>query len=261
MRFFDTILDKWEKFTGQNGNFNTLDNDIFFEIAKGNVPGHEEKLVSGENLDLATSPQELWSGGGLLILPIVGEQWELVSSSGNDTNGGTGAHTVEVFYLDDNYVEQMETVTLNGGTVTMIATDLFRPIKMIVTAAGSLNTNDDDITMQVVVGGATRGRIIGGKGTSSQLSYTTPAGKTAYLFAAALSVGKNKDVVGTVVISLEGTNIIAEIGDMQVYQNTVSLVLNVPFRLPEKTDFRVQVVSTTNNTSVRGFSQLIVVDN
>lgn len=74
-----------------------------------------------------TNGTDIWTGTAtrIPIPPNAGQQMTLVSTSANDTNGGTGVNKVEIQYLDASGNEKTEDVTLNGvGSVNTVATNI-----------------------------------------------------------------------------------------------------------------------------------------
>lgn len=76
--------------------------------------------------------------------PATQAQRSVKSTSANDTNGGTGAQAVRIYFLDNNYVLHHEDIVMNGTT-----------------AVNTVNTNIRFIErFEVIKGTAAAGRII-----------------------------------------------------------------------------------------------------
>ncbi len=62
------------------------------------------------NISTAVTGDDVWSGTATTIPlpPSAGTQMTVVSTSANDTNGGTGINNVEIHYVDANGNEQIE---------------------------------------------------------------------------------------------------------------------------------------------------------
>jgi len=75
----------------------------------------------GDNYDLLTSAQAL----------------TVSSSSANDASGGTGARTLKLYGLDENYNEASETISLNGQNGVSTAVSYIRVYRATVESAGS----------------------------------------------------------------------------------------------------------------------------
>ncbi len=123
------------------------------------------------------------------------------SSSANDTSGGTGANTILIQGLDEDYNEIEETVVLNGQTQVATQLSYLRAYRSYVTLAGSAGTSGG--TIYIASSGATGGVPDGtvyaslSLGNQTQIAaYTVPAGHTLYIdevnFTAALSIANKR---------------------------------------------------------------------
>lgn len=91
--------------------------DYLYDIAEGNVTGHEAWVKSGYNPNVGTTMETVWAYSTQYVFPIAAQQMEVVSSDNTkDIPTGTGALSVTIYYLDGSYVERSETVTMNGTT-------------------------------------------------------------------------------------------------------------------------------------------------
>ena len=85
----------------------------------------EEKIIHkfGSNSDV-DGAEDIWEGGGDYtgFPTAAAENFEILSSSADDTSAGTGARTVRIWYYNDDYenvlmrqeIILMVDVTLNG---------------------------------------------------------------------------------------------------------------------------------------------------
>jgi hypothetical protein len=114
------------------------------------VTGLSSITKFGSNLDIDTNsdPETIWSTGGLYQFPSSAGQISIVSSSSDDTSTGTGARTVLVQGLDENYNEVEETFTLNGvSAVTSSSSSWIRAHRAKVLSAGTGEVNAGTITI------------------------------------------------------------------------------------------------------------------
>lgn len=204
------------------------------------------------SIDTATTPEDVWTGGGIYQWMTAATSLELVSSSASDASAGTGARTVLVSGLDINYVAVTQTITLNGVTPVALATQLFRVNSMIVLSAGSGGTNVGTLTLRDAGAGTTRSLIGVGIGITQQAPYTVPAGFTLQV------VSIYNSITGT------GT---ARTADIVTYFKTPAGVSRTPITLStsdgkpyrhdglpgimvtEKTDFSMRCTNVSNNGS------------
>ena len=123
--------------------------------------------------------RDLWDGPtATYAFPAAPMQMAVVSSSASDTAAGTGARSVHIHYLDAEYQEQFETVTLNGATpVNTAATDIRRINGMHSWTVGSGGVPAGNISIRAVGGAVTYGYILAGLNMARQAIFTVPAGK------------------------------------------------------------------------------------
>lgn len=246
--------------------------DFYTEVAKGVVPGHKLITVAATNAAVGTSKLDLWGFSSDLVYPTAGETWEIVSSDANDTILGTGARTVEVPFLDDNHVYQIETLELDGTTpVTFASTSAFRPYPAIdvingsrsirAVTFGSSGTNAGNITISNSSGGAVRAYIPAANIISRQSHYTVEAGKSAFIVYGFTTVRKNKDVI----ISFERTDgtdgVFVDLFPIEIYQSAAQFNPHPLGPITEKTDTKTAAISTNASTEATFLLQLLVVDN
>jgi hypothetical protein len=211
--------------------------DYFIEVSLGNVAGTSSSGKVHRSDDITnTSFMPIWGGALPMVFPTSSEDWEILSSSADDSAGGIGARKVLVNYLDDNYAEQSVIVDLNGLTAVSVASDCFRPVSMIAILSGSEMHNVGLIIIQSTSGDP-RG-YIKPEFSSSQDTYSTvPAGKTMVLIKASPYIAKNDSGKLKGRFNFFGTNTTATTGVFPSYQNTYDIGFEAPFVIPEKTDF------------------------
>ena len=233
------------------------------EVGLGNVPGTQAVTVSSRNPAVGSvNKEDIWDPGGVLVYPTAGEQWEVLSSSANDTSAGTGARTVTLLYLDDNYVKQFEIVTLNGTTpVTTTATDLFRFRRLLTATAGSTAENEGDITVRVASGGLIRAKMLVGNNSTMAIHYTVPAGVTAFITGTTLEINKGEDVVLSFKITFGPTGIFLNVAESFIYQSVNRRNAAVFQPIEEKSDFKVQAISSNAVAAPAVFLEILEIDN
>ena len=188
----------------------------------------------------------------------------VTSSSGNDSATGTGARTVEVQGLNENYELITETLTVGGaaGVQTFI-----RVFRVKVVTAGSVRVNIGTLSITSSDTSTVLAQIViqGGSGTGQTFMslYTVPAGKTAYLTQWTVGAGKqNTDAVCFLMAKPFDTDSAFNSKDMiAVSATTFSKNYVIPLMFPEKTDIEIRGFSTTNNSIVTSSFNLILIDN
>lgn len=216
------------------------------DLLTGKLGGKRSETVFGLNPQVGTVEEDIWDPGGALVYPVQpGETWEVVSSDTNDTSSGTGARTVFVSFVDKDYVNQNETLTLNGTTpVVMTATDAFRFRNAIVLTVGSGNENAGNITFRPQGGGNVRGQINGGDVNSLNGHFTVPAGETAFLVFAFSNINKNEDIQLAVKATIGDGGVFSQRFLLSLFQEAFSTKLAVPLAFGEKSDLKIVGVSS-----------------
>lgn len=226
------------------------------EAARGNIPGISTVQELSFNPSVGTTFEDLWCPDGSLTYPTAAETWEIVSSSANDTSTGTGARTVEITTLDDNYVQQAPvTVTLNGTTPVTISGTHFRHVFSRVKTCGSSGWNEGEILVRVQGGGDARTCIFydtisaQGLNNTQDSHLTVPAGKTFYNTSAFLNATKDHDIRALLQVRLFGEDCFLTTGSIGLYQNSFVLPFTVTRPIyPEKSD--IKLMAKSNNTAV-----------
>jgi len=174
--------------------------DFIMEVRKGNIPKHSVTSFVGRNETVGTTFETVWEEGGLYVFPSAGAQMTLSSSDANDTSAGSGLRTSLLTYLDDNWVQQTETITLNGQTgVNTVATDIFRIVSIVGLTAGATGSNEGIVyigTGSITAGkpDVVNGLMTIGHNISQHGFFTIPDAQTGFLLSVTQGVDANKDV-------------------------------------------------------------------
>lgn len=235
----------------------------YFDIAQGNVAGMRAVFISARNPAVGSITREdVWAAGGVLVYPTAGEQWEIVSDDANDTAAGTGAQEITITYLDDNHIEQTEVVATNGLTpVATVATDMYRPRSIEVTATGSGNANAGTIQAQAAGGGDIRSLMLPDNNVSQQCHYTVPAGKTAYCVTILEQINKSEDVDLEYRRTTGDNKTFKLVANSSIYQSSNFYPFQVSNSLSEKSDYKITALSSNVDAAPFIFIELIEVDN
>ena len=192
------------------------------------------------------SNYEVLSDLGTDPLPSTATTVSLVSSSGNDTAGGTGAQTVEVQGLDANYNLQTSVVTMAGASAATTGSDEYlRVFRMRVLTAGTNETNVGNITASI--GGTDIARISADAGQTLMGIYTVPAGYTAFLKKFQASISKNQEATVQFRTKTFNNGAWQVKGQFGTFANTIEYDYTIPLRIEEKTDiqFRAKAGATS----------------
>lgn len=174
--------------------------DFLQQVAIGNVAGWSmvHKFGSRDNMTTSLVPV---ATAGVYPTPTAATSLELVSDSADDASGGTGARTVTVIGLDSNWVEQTETVTMNGLSAAALSSQFTRVYRLFVATSGAYasstgGSHAGTITLRESGGGSTWAEIgfVGGFpiGQSQIAAYTVPSGKRAWVIGCHVTVETSK---------------------------------------------------------------------
>jgi len=149
----------------------------------GRRPGisYIEKFGRNSVVGSGTS-EDIWDGGGIYDFPAVASKFDVVSTDAEDGAGtATGALTVSLQGLNENWEEITETVTLNGTTAVATSNLFIRIFRMRIETAGSNGTNIGVITADSQAEVLTAAQISAGKGQTNMALYTIPKGHRGFL--------------------------------------------------------------------------------
>jgi hypothetical protein len=253
--------------------------DFYFEVAKGDVEGHSSVNKFGHN-HAAVAGDDVWGGGGKYgFYPTAGVLVDVVSTVDSDNGAtATGALTLTVQGLDENWDLVEAEVTINGTTVVTSMTQTFvRLFRAFVRISGSSETNDGDITVyaRATGDGVTAGDvgcfIEAGGGQTQQCIYTVPSGKSAYFIKGyvGLSTGEKFQEDGTfrwlLRVNAFGPGgawlTQGEAGLTSLGTNYWIYEYGVPAGpIPEKTDIRIELTAASVAFDTVGGFDLVLVD-
>lgn len=199
----------------------------------------------GYNTAVGTS-YEVLSDLGTDPLPTSAAAVSIVSSSADDTSGGTGAQTVEVQGLDANYNLQTSTVTMSGTSAATTGSDEYlRVFRMRVLTAGTNETNAGNITASI--SGTDIARITADTGQTLMGIYTIPANHTGYLKKFQASISKNQEATVQFRTKTFNNGAWQVKGQFGTFASTIEYDYIIPLHIPEKTDiqFRAKAGATS----------------
>ena len=199
----------------------------------------------------------IWTEGGAYEFPDTAGVITLVSSDAQDNPSGTGAATVVVQGLDENFDEIEETLTLNG-TVGVTGTKSFiRTHRMYVDTG---NTNVGNLT--VSIGSTVTCAIAPGMGQSQVAFYTIPRGKSAFLKQFTATQNKNQESSIRLFQRYpnSGNRPYRVVTELNLYGSNMIKPYSFPVYFGEKTDLEARAYTGANCTASAMFD-LLVVDN
>jgi len=219
----------------------------------------------GQNTDIDTgTAEDVWTGPTATLVPPTQARIHSLASTDNvdDKAGGDGALTVEVQYLDTDWLEATEVVTLDGTTpVAMTGAAVFIN-RMFVKTAGANGINTGVISATAAVDATVSSTIPAGEGQTQQAVYAIPANKHGLVCGLYCSVnpGSPAGVYGTVKFiaraDADTANAVDLVKRIDGVSDSAPLQVDIGSgllnRYEGKTILRLRVSVSANNTSVSG---------
>jgi len=237
-------------------------------IARGHTAGYTAIYKFGYNPDVNGTEETVWAEGGNYVWLDNAVTVFVSSSSANDTGGGTGANTITIQGLDEDYNEIEESITLNGQTQVVTQLSYLRVYRAFVTLAGSSGTSGG--TVYLGSSGATAGvpnTVYANLGLGNQTqiaAYTVPAGYTLYLddinFTAGISQA-GKVATCSFVSRDQGSNIFRTRFINVLQSNQLITKFEYPQPYAEKTDLECRVVTDSSNNAIGASFQGVLIKN
>ena len=246
----------------------TRPTDYHYETALGRRQGASTWNKFGYNLDVDTAASEtIWEPGGTFARMTTADTLDLVSSSVADDDGSTGANSLVLYGVDENWETQTEVISLNGiGAVTTVNQWLGLNRAAIFLAGTGLG-NAGKITITATSAATIQATIPIGQGTTQQCLFFVPVSHQALIDWLYINVNK---------ISAGGSPRVTLIGEVfsavsnamyEVYrttidtavENTVELKPSQPFIIGEKSILTFKATTTVNNTEANVRFSLILV--
>lgn len=238
-------------------------------ISRGHTLGYRTLYKFGYNPDVNGDEETVWEQGGNYPWLDSAVTMFVSSTSVNDTSGGSGANTILIQGLDEDYVEIEETITLNGQTQVATQLSYLRVYRAFVTLAGSSGTSGGTIYIgsSGATGGVPNGTVYANLSIGNQTqiaAYTVPAGHTLYLdeinITAALSLA-NKRVNGSFHTRDFGSNVFRTRFINVLQSSQLKQLFKYPQEFAEKTDVEIRVSTNTTNNPIAASFQGVLIKN
>jgi hypothetical protein len=212
--------------------------------------------------------ETIWDGSAIYTYLTSASSVYITSSDGNDATAGTGARTVEVQGLDQDYNLATETINVDDSASQ---TTFIRVFRAIVKATGSGGQAAGVISIRSAASGS--GTLLAqiqkvGTGGGASLGqtfmamYTVPAGKTAYLTQWTVGAGgQNADTTCFFAArpfndgAFNSKDIIISAGQ-QFSKN-----YKIPLQFTEKTDLEIRGFTSSSGNDCSSSFNLILYDN
>lgn len=202
------------------------------------------------NPAVGTSLEDVWNEGGTEVYLSSAETMDIVSTDGADKGtptAGTGARTVKIFGLDNNYDLIDETVTLDGTNPVTTVNSYLRVHRLIVTSAGTGGQNAGDITATASTAASVHAKISIGDNQTLKSQYTVPNGY--YMLANDFFASCAKNDQAEVRVEVRPLNEVFQVKFVfQLFQQAEEFQFNPSRLVAPKTDIRVRAKNIGGTT-------------
>ena len=238
-------------------------------ISRGHSQGYRTLYKFGYNPDVDTQEETVWGNAGDYVWLDNAVTMFVSSTSANDTGTGTGARTILIQGLDEDYNEIEETITLSGQTQVATQLSYLRIYRSFVTLAGSNEGTSGVIYIgsSGATGGVPNTTVYASIGIGNQTqiaAYTVPAGYTLYIdeinFTAAVSQAQ-KLVHCKFNSRTHGSNVFRTRFVQVLQSNQLIQSFKYPQGFAEKTDLECRVSTDTSNTAIGASFQGVLIKN
>lgn len=249
--------------------------NFYDRVALGLIPGIStiNKFGETEEVDTATTPQDIWSGAPLTY-SVNGGKYIYSTTNPIDSissDSATDANEVCIIGLDfTTWEEVTQTVTLNGQNRVALTTPLIRVYRAF-NCNGVLFLGNIYIYENTALSGGIpvdltklRMRVNATQQQSQMAIYTVPSGKVALLIQGYLAISKsgasNGAIVGYQIREFGG--VFRNLGNIFISttgSNHWKYKFGVPVMIPEKTDVKFSCFSVTANDTgiIAGFDIIL----
>jgi hypothetical protein len=229
-----------------------------FEIALGLRNGYRAWDMWGYNDDIDTGTEVVRSSGGSLTIISTATTFTFVSTSANDTNGGTGCEGLVVYYIDADRIAQTAVVMLSGLTPVVTSFTGLGINRIAAYSCGSGMKNAGTITGTATTGGSNVAQIPIGTGTSQTTVFYTQANHNALVDGTEFNIIKPTGGTDPIVTIIGWMFSFVSNSYYQIYRRKVdsaieqtwSTKLGDPFLIGEKSIFWFEATTTQNDTQV-----------
>lgn len=235
-----------------------INTDITLEIARGSIDNMSALTKFWLNPSVWTTEQALWDVWWPANFLDSASSLDVSSTSLDDSTWWTGARTLMIQGLDEDYNEAEETVNLNWTTVVNTVITFLRIHRIIVITAWSNWWAIWMITVKVA--GVTYWQIDNGNNQSLMAMYTIPAWKTGYILYGKSSIWQWKEA--TIRFKWRPLwGVFALYHAFYIFENNYDYRYQTPLRVPEKTDLLVTGQVTLATTAISASFDIIIIDN
>lgn len=232
-----------------------------FQATLDQFPRYSNQNKFGYNNSVGTSQEEIWNVGGVEQYLTTAETMNIASTSGDDDGApaGTGAQTLTIFGLDNDWLEVNETVTLNGTTDVTTTNSYLRVLRMIVRTAGATGANVGTITATASTAATVHAQINPTDNQTLKINFGIPANKYGVITHSEIGCAKNNDCEIRFKVRPFG-QVFQTKRLLNFFQETVSFSNIIPILLPPKTDVTITALTSAGNVKVSANLDYYLID-
>lgn len=243
-----------------NLNNNTKITEFTTEVALDNVLNVSTWNKWGYNNDVDTGSEEIIaSWGGVWQPPTAAETVDFVSTSANDTSGGTGLNSIVIYGIDENRESIIEVLTLNGLTPVTTVNTYFGVNRVAPFLCGTNKANVGTIGGSQTTSGIILAEMPIGETVIQQAIFHVQTGYTFLITSLHINVIKISGGGGHPTVTVRGwvwspvananIQIFKAKIDTQI-ENTVDINATETFPVTESSVLYFTAETDTNNTIV-----------
>ena len=239
--------------------FSDVSEDFSIGVVRGDFPAFSSIHKFGLNPSVSTTDEDIWAGGGSYSGFITAAAAVRIKAGGNanDTAAGSGARSITIIGLDENFNDASETVVTAGASASAATTTTFiRVFRAYVEACGTYTANNTgDITIETT-GGVVMAIILATYGQTQLAIYTIPASFTGYLVRMSCDVDRAQGGAVNLWQRQSADDSTAPMKAKRLVSRRVGVtgpsetIFSVPIALPAKTDFWASGASATGTTVI-----------
>jgi hypothetical protein len=242
-----------------------------FGVAAAGIGQYSIINKFGKLTTLTNTEEDIWTPGGAYNFATMATNVAIHSLDAGDASGSTGALSVKIVGLNENWEDTEETLTLDSPGTPAISTQAYQRIfRAFVVSAGTYGGNNvgDLVIHQGDATAVTLAAIDAGRGQTQMAIYTIPAGKTGWMTEFDYSVDSAK-TADFYMYRRENadSSASAPFGAKRLIYEVVSVSeqgkkkLDVPVSIPEKTDIWMAAKGSAAGADVVGNFTILLTDN
>ena len=222
-----------------------------YQVSLGQFPKYSSNNKFGFNSAIGTSQEEIWNVGGIEAYLASAETINIVSTDINDDGdpASTGAHTLVISGLDNDWMPVQETITLNGTTNVLTTNSYIRVFRMVVTAAGTSLANEGTITATASSAGSVHALISPTDNQTLKINFSTPANKYGLITYSEIGTAKGDDCKIRFKVRPFG-EVFQTKRILSFYQNMSSFNGFNPILIPPKADITITAESSASGVEL-----------